>query len=159
MVDGHEREAAPPGTDMAIPVLTVSDVEAALDFYRLLGFDQIARYDNYVILSRRGAELHLTEWDEHDPERTAGVIHLRTPDVDDLYTRLRDELEREGCLYLAPATGLTAELTADLEARLDRGERLVRLHEIADKPWGTRQFAVIDPSGNAVHVSRRLVAT
>jgi hypothetical protein len=28
----------------------------------------------------------------------------------------------------------------------------VRLHEIEDKPWGMREFTVVDPAGNAVRV-------
>jgi catechol 2,3-dioxygenase-like lactoylglutathione lyase family enzyme len=152
-------DATASDVDVLIPVLTVSDVDEAVEFYRWLGFDTGTRHGRYAVLVWGHLEMHLSEWDEHDPERTAGAVYLRTNDVDSLYERLRTDLEQEGRLYLAPASGLTPELTAELRTRLASGEQLVRLHEIADKPWGMRQFSVIDPSGNAVGVGRPLADT
>jgi len=97
-------------------------------------------------------EVHLSRRDDHDPRTTANMVYLRVRDADVVYRRLHDELAAEGRLYLAPAGGLTSELARDLRAREDAGEDLTRLHEIEDKPWGQREFGVIDPAGTLVRV-------
>ncbi len=96
--------------------------------------------------------MHLSQWDDHDPRTTANMVYLRVRDADAVYRRLHDGLAAEGRLYLAPASGLTQVLTAELQAREDAGEVLTRLHQIEDKPWGQREFGVIDPAGTLVRV-------
>jgi catechol 2,3-dioxygenase-like lactoylglutathione lyase family enzyme len=141
--------------ERAVPILTVGDLDEAVAFYALLGFRVESRYDGYVIMRRTPTtELHLSLFPEHDPHVTAGSIYLRVTDPQALYDSLHAELARQGVLYPAPASGLTPELTAELRAREARGERPVRLHEIEDKPWGMREFAVIDPAGNGVRVGQ-----
>lgn len=142
----------------AVPSLTVRDLGEAEAFYARLGFTVSSRYEDFLILLAGDVELHLGEWHEHDPDRTDGGFYLRVDDADAVYGPLRAGLERDGVLYLAPADGLTPAHTADLRARRAAGERLVRLHEIADKPWGTREFTVIDPGGNGVRVGHVLPA-
>jgi catechol 2,3-dioxygenase-like lactoylglutathione lyase family enzyme len=145
------------GREQAIPILTVLDLDEAAGFYARLGFEVELRYDDYLIMRRTPAtELHLSRFPDHDPYRTAGGIYLRVADSQSVYNSLRVELDREGVLYLAPASGLTPELTADLRARTAAGERVVRLHEIEDKPWGMREFTVVDPAGNGVRVGEAL---
>ena len=97
-------------------------------------------------------EVHLSQWDDHDPRATADMVYLRVRDADAVFRRLHDELAAAGRLYLAPAAGLTPELTAELRAREDAGEVLTRLHEIEVKPWGQREFGVVDPAGTLVRV-------
>lgn len=149
------------GTDdrqeRVVPILTVLDLDEAAAFYARLRFEVESRYDDYVIMRRKPeTELHLSRYPDHDPHRTAGSIYLRVTDPQALHDSLRDELTRDGILYLAPASGLTPAMTADIRARAAAGERLVRLHEIEDKPWGMREFTVIDPAGNAVRVGQTL---
>jgi hypothetical protein len=138
--------------EQAIPVLTVLDLDEAARFYARLGFDVLGRYDDYLIVARGDLELHFSHWPDHDPTRTAGVVYLRVIDAQAMYDDLLAQLERDGCLYLAPASGLTPELSVQLRARIEAGAPTVRLHEIEDKPWGLREFAVVDPSGNAVRI-------
>ena len=141
--------------ERAVPILTVADLDEAVGFYALLGFRVESRYDGYVIMRRTPTtELHLSWFPDHDAHLTAGSIYLRATDPQALCDSLRAELTRQGVLYPAPASGLTPELTAELRARVASGERLVRLHEIEDKPWGMREFTVIDPAGNAVRVGQ-----
>lgn len=145
--------------ERAVPILTVVDLDEAAGFYARLGFEVESWYrsHDYVIMKRRpSTELHLSRLPDHDPHVTAGSIYLRVTDPQSLYDSLRAELAREGVLSLAPASGLTPELTAELRARVATGERLVRLHEIEDKPWGMREFTVVDPAGNAVRVGQVL---
>jgi uncharacterized glyoxalase superfamily protein PhnB len=141
-----------------VPILSVRETAPAVVFYERLGLRVTAEFDGYVILATDSVrdddtvEVHLSQWDDHDPRTTGNTVYLRVRDADAVYRRLHDELAAEGRLYLAPASGLTPELTAELEAREDAGEVLTRLQEIEDKPWGQREFAVIDPAGTLVRV-------
>ena len=145
-------------TERAIPVLTVLDPDAEVRFYRRLGFEVLHRYDGYLVLVRGDLEIHLSHWEGHDPARTAGVVYLRVADAQAIYDALRSQLEEDGCLFLFPSSGSRAELWAALERRVAAGTPTVRLHEIEDKPWGLRQFSVIDMSGNAIRVGHRIPA-
>jgi hypothetical protein len=138
--------------ERAIPVLTVLDLDEEARFYARLGFEVLNRYDGYLVLGRGDLEIHLAYWEDHDPARTAGVVSLRVRDAQAIYDDLRSQLERDGCLYLAPASGVTREFWEELRRRVAAGIPTVRLHEIEDKPWGLRQFSVIDMSGNAIRV-------
>lgn len=142
--------------ERAIPVLTVLDLDEAIRFYARLGFEVLHRYDGYLVIGRGDLEIHLAHWEDHDPARTAGVVYLRVTDAQTIYDDLRSGLDRDGNLYLVPASGTTAERSAELARRVASGTPTVRLHEIEDKPWGLRQFSVIDPSGNAVRIGHRI---
>jgi catechol 2,3-dioxygenase-like lactoylglutathione lyase family enzyme len=140
-----------------VPILTVRETAPVVAFYERLGLEVTAEFDGYVILATDpvrddAVEIHLSQWGDHDPRTTANMVYLRVRDADALYRRLHDGLAAEGCLYLAPASGLTTALVAELRAREDAGEVLTRLHEIEDKPWGQREFGVIDPAGTLVRV-------
>jgi hypothetical protein len=140
-----------------VPVLSVGEVGPVVAFYERLGLHVTADHGDYVILATDAiaddaVEVHLTRWDGHDPSSTANRVYLRVRDAGDLYLRLHDDLDASGQLFLAPASGLTPELAAELRAREDAGEVVTRLHEIEDKPWGMREFAVIDPAGTLVGV-------
>jgi hypothetical protein len=154
--DDLKREAIPTVTERAIPVLTVLDLDEEARFYARLGFEVIMRYDGYLILTRGDLEVHLAYREDHDPARTAGVVYLRVSDAQAIYDDLHSQLERDGCLYLVPASGVTPDLSAELVTRVVTDIPTVRLHEIEDKPWGLRQFSVIDMSGNAVRVGHRI---
>ncbi|MTE12939.1 bleomycin resistance protein [Nocardia aurantiaca] len=101
------------------PVIPVLDLEAALSRYRRLGFTAHA-YDSdarYGFADRGGISLHLTEWDEHDPQRTAAAIYLYVSDADTLH--------REWSAAALPG----------------------RLTTPVDTEYGLREFAYVDPDG------------
>jgi catechol-2,3-dioxygenase len=157
VVTGGPRPAVVPrDVERAVPVLTVLDLDEEAHFYARLGFEVLRRYDGYLILARGHLEIHLAHWEEHDPARTAGVVYLRVFDAEAIYDDLRSQLEREGCLFLVPASGATPETWTELGRRAAAGIPTVRLHEIEDKPWGLRQFSVIDMSGNALRIGHLL---
>jgi hypothetical protein len=143
-----------------VPVLTgrPQDIEPMVAFWRRLGFEETADFDRqYVILCsdptwEHPVEVHLSSWDEHDPYRTAGTVYLRVRDAAAMFEPLKAALEAEGLLYLAPATGITAEHTAELRAMDAAGTPYVRLHELRVQEYGQIEFAVIDPAGWLVHV-------
>ena len=150
--------AASPPPERAIPILTVLDLDREAAFYARLGFTVLRRFGHhgYLILGRGDLEVHLSHWEDHDPATTAGSCYLRVADAQAIYDRLHADLEQDGSLYLAPASGTGPEFWAELRRRDEAGVPTVRLHEIEDKPWGLREFTVIDPSGNAVRVGHTL---
>ena len=66
------------------PIIPVRNLDAALERYRRLGF--AARgYDGperYGFVERGAVQMHLTEWAEHDPARTAAAVYLYVSDAD-----------------------------------------------------------------------------
>lgn len=68
------------------PVVPVRDLDAALDRYRRLGFT-VRPYtggERYGFAERGRVSLHLTEWADHDPTRTAATVYLYVSDADAL---------------------------------------------------------------------------
>ncbi len=144
-----------------VPILDVQDLAPVIAFYEMLGLQVTSDYGDYVLLATdpsadAAVEVHLSASAEHDARTTASTIYLRVRDARALWQRLHDRLAAEGTLYSAPAAGLTAKLTAELQAREDAGEVLIRLHDVEDKPWGVTEFAIIDPAGTLVRVGSLL---
>ena len=117
------------------PVVPVLDLDAALDRYRLLGFE-VNGYktdddndERYGFADRDGVSLHITEWDEHDPKRTASVVYLYVSDANAVY----DEWKASG-----------------VEGRF---------HEPFDAEYGLREFAFVDVDGTLHRVGSRLTQT
>ena len=60
------------------PVVPVRDLQAALDRYHQLGFE-VRAYGHgtgYGYAQRGAVSIHLSEWDEHDPQRTGAVVYM-----------------------------------------------------------------------------------
>lgn len=107
------------------PIVPVRNLDIALDRYRLLGFDA-RRYDGpdrYGFVDRGSVSLHVTEWAEHDPLRTAASVYIYVSDADALY--------------------------AEWAAVQNLGGRLVAPQ---DTSYGLREFAYVDPDGTAHRV-------
>src|SRR5690349_20423401 len=66
------------------PIVPVRDLDAALERYRRLGFTTQAYDgpDRYAFVDRDSVSLHLTEWPDHDPLRTAASVYLYVDDAD-----------------------------------------------------------------------------
>jgi len=114
--------------DRVAPVIPVLDLDAALLRYAALGFD-VHAYDGpdrYGFADRGGVSLHLTEWDEHDPTRTAAQVYLYVDDADALCAEWR-------------ASGVSGRLTLP-----------------TDTPYGVREFAFVDDDGTLHRVGSPL---
>jgi Glyoxalase/Bleomycin resistance protein/Dioxygenase superfamily len=110
------------------PVVSVLDLDAALERYRRLGFD-VREYDGpdrYGYADRGSVSLHLTEWPEHDPLRTAASVYFYVDDADALHADWQ-------------SAGLDGRLTAP-----------------SDTPYGLREFAYVDPDGTLHRVGSPL---
>ena len=112
------------------PVIPVLDLDVALDRYRRLGFT-VHAYEGaarYGFADRGSVSLHLSEWAEHDPRRTASVVYL----------------------YVSDADAVHAEWTAaGVEGRIG---------EPRDTEYGLREFAFVDLDGTLHRVGSPLEA-
>ena len=110
------------------PVLSVRDLDSALDRYRALGFS-VTRYEGperYAFVEHGLVSMHLSEWHEHDPARTGGAVYLYVSDADALY------------------------------AQWARAAVPGRLSEPADRAYGLREFSYLDPDGTLHRVGSPL---
>ncbi|WP_033257833.1 MULTISPECIES: VOC family protein [Kitasatospora] len=121
-------QPAPAAFERVAPVVPVRDLATALARYRRLGFTAHPYEGDagYGFAARGPVELHLTEWPDHDPLRTATALYL----------------------YVADADAVHAEWTeADPPGRLTAP---------ADTPYGLREFAYVDPDGTLHRVGSPL---
>ncbi|HPF13977.1 MAG: VOC family protein [Planctomycetes bacterium] len=114
------------------PILPVLDIEAAIQFYteRLgfrLAFRDPSGPDNYVGVRRDGVELHFQYQREVDmPPRGSIMIRFLVDDPDALFAEYQSSGE-----FDKPTS-------------------------VEDKPWGTREFALMDPNGHGLTFYRDL---
>ena len=115
--------------DMAIPTLPSRDVNETVTFYRRLGFEGgVHSHGDYAILTRGTLELHFFTHGELVPEDSSAGCYLRVLDVDAIYRAFSAaELPRQG---------------------------IPRMDALQDKPWGLREFAVVDADGNLVRIGQ-----
>jgi catechol 2,3-dioxygenase-like lactoylglutathione lyase family enzyme len=122
-----------PPDDLAIPILPSRSLSVTLAFFRRLGFDgEIHGFGDYAMLHRGTLELHFFTHRELRPAGSQAGCYLRVADV--------DSLARAFALAQLPRSGIP---------RQDATE---------DKPWGMREFAIVDPDGNLLRVGQRLGA-
>ncbi|MCG2584139.1 VOC family protein [Massilia sp. TS11] len=116
--------------DLAIPILPSRSIGATLAFYRRLGFEGDAHSfnDAYAILCRGDIELHFFLHKDLVPEHSFAGCYLRVGDVETLY--------RDFAAAQLPRRGIP------------------RMDLLEDKPWGLREFAVVDPDGNLLRIGQ-----
>jgi catechol 2,3-dioxygenase-like lactoylglutathione lyase family enzyme len=116
--------------DLAIPILPCRSVSATAEFYRRLGFEGGAHEfsQEYAIFKRGDIELHFFTHAELDPAQSWAGCYIRVGDVQSLYET-------------SLASGLPDSGTP-------------RIFRLEDKPWGLREFAVVDPDGNLLRIGQ-----
>ena len=110
-----------PSIALVVPVLPVSNLARAIDFYRRLGFTakRFKDGDTYAFIHRDGHEIHLTQ------------------------LRHRTEEPNPSGAYFYLANGTAAALEAEFRAAgVTLSERL------APREWKMNEFALRDPDGN-----------
>lgn len=117
-------------TDLAIPILPCRSVSATTEFYRRLGFHGGGHeFDpNYAIFKRGAIELHFFTHRQLVPAESFAGCYIRVGDVQGIHDDCR-------------ASGLP-------------NEGLPRMDRLEDKPWGLREFAVVDPDGNLLRIGQ-----
>ena len=116
--------------DLAIPILPSRSVNDTVSFYKRLGFEGGPHeFDSgYAILRRGAVELHFFTHRELAPAKSSAGCYIRVLDVESFY---------RSCLTShLPSTGIP------------------RMVALEDKPWGLREFAVIDLDGNLVRIGQ-----
>lgn len=103
-----------------IPKLPMRDPSATRTYYvDRLGFTVNGAYSDYLMLKRDGLELHFFLSSELDPLTNDGQVYIRTKAIDPLYRSLV-----EGGVAIHPNGALST------------------------KPWGQREFTLLDPDHN-----------
>jgi catechol 2,3-dioxygenase-like lactoylglutathione lyase family enzyme len=111
------------------PKLPMRNKGVTRDFYvSKLGFVDvgIADFPNYLIVQKDAIEVHLFLFDTLDPLENYGQIYLHTNAIDQLY----DLFQKQG-VVLHPAG------------------------ELQTKPWGMKEFALLDPDNNLLTFGQR----
>jgi catechol 2,3-dioxygenase-like lactoylglutathione lyase family enzyme len=105
----------------AVPIIPARQVEAATAWYRdELGFEVVHAETEYGVVARDDIQVHFWGPSGIDPKDSMTMYRIGTSDLDALYEHCR---ERD---ILHP------------NAPLER------------KPWGLREFAVVDGDGNLI---------
>lgn len=118
--------------DLAIPTLPSRSVRATVEFYKTLGFEGgvHAADSGYAILRRGDIELHFFSHTTLVPSESSAGCYIRVLDVESVYDAWST--------VSLPRTGIP------------------RMDALEDKPWGLREFAVVDPDGNQLRVGQIL---
>jgi catechol 2,3-dioxygenase-like lactoylglutathione lyase family enzyme len=104
---------------MAVPIIPARDIVESAEWYRdNLGFEVVHIEPEYGIVERDGVGVHFWGPSGIPPERSDTMFRIRVEGIDELYEHCR-------------ARGITHP-KAPLE----------------EKPWGAREFAVVDGDGN-----------
>jgi catechol 2,3-dioxygenase-like lactoylglutathione lyase family enzyme len=115
-----------------IPQLRTTNLAASIDFYvAKLGFALDFTYDDFYAGIRAGDQL----------------LHLKLVDAPDPSIAF---VSNGGHLHLYFATD-----DVDAEARRLRRNGVVLRDDIADTPWGTREFSVVDDQGHVLYFGQR----
>ena len=127
------RRAMPPAiahTDHAIPILPARSMESTLAFYRRLGFNvEVASpAGDYAIAVRGTLEIHFFAHAALIPRESAFGCYFRVHDVDALFEAFA-------------AVGLPHD-------------GIPRLTTPEDKPWGMREFALVDENGTLIRIGQ-----
>lgn len=92
------------------------------DYYmNKLGFQQFGTqdYEGYLMVEKDGIQIHFFEFKALDPQSNYGQVYIRTDNIDRLYQ-----------MFLT--NGVPVHPNGHLQT----------------KPWGQREFALLDPDNN-----------
>lgn len=104
------------------PKLPMRSKSVTKDYYvNKLGFQIFGGndYDGYLMLFKDSIQIHFFEFKDLDPKENYGQVYIRTNDIDTLYQTLIDNK--------------------------------VPIHpngKLITKPWGQREFSLLDPDNN-----------
>ena len=104
------------------PKLPMRNKNVTRDFYiNQLGFQEFgsADFDGYLMVEKDTIQIHFFEFKNLDPKENYGQVYIRCSDIDLLYQELIDQQ--------------------------------VPIHpngKLANKPWGQREFSLLDPDHN-----------
>ena len=112
------------------PKLPMRNKSVTADYYiNQLGFHVYghADYEDYLMVERDNVQIHFFAFKDLDPKENYGQVYIRTNDIDALYQSLL--------------------------------ENKVRIHPngpLQIKPWGQKEFALLDPDNNLLTFGQSL---
>lgn len=118
--------------NIAIPQLPARSMAGTLDFFRRLGFhcEIVSPTNDYAIAELGSLEVHFFLHESLVPTESAFGCYFRVHNVDALYAQFSQlGLPRFG---------------------------IPRLTILENKPWGMREFAIIDENGSLIRVGQVL---
>lgn len=94
-----------------------------------LGFSEFGSTDHtdYLMVEKDGLQIHFFEFKALDPQENYGQIYIRTNDIDQLYQDM-----------------------------LDNGVAIHPNGHLQTKPWGQREFGLLDPDWNLLTFGQSL---
>jgi len=119
-------------SDLAIPTLPSRSIGATVAFYKRLGFEGgMHEFNNSYAIMRRGTvEIHFFSHQKLVPAESSAGCYIRVQDVESVYVAFaQNQLPNSG---------------------------IPRMDALEDKPWGLREFAIVDPDGNLLRIGQLL---
>ena len=104
------------------PKLPMRDKNVTREFYiNKLGFKEFgsAAFDGYLMVEKDQIQIHFFEFKELNPKENYGQVYIRTDNIDDFYLTL-----------------------------LDNKTSIHPNGKLESKPWGQKEFSVLDPDTN-----------
>lgn len=112
------------------PKLPMREKSATRDYYiHKLGFQQFgnADYDDYLMLEKDDIQIHFFEFKGLDPKQNYGQVYIRSNDIESFYNSL-----------------------------VERGIRIHPNGPLSKKPWGQKEFSLLDPDNNLLTFGQSL---
>lgn len=112
------------------PKLPMRNKSLTRDFYlNQLNFQEFgnADYDGYLMVKKDHIQIHFFEFKALDPKENYGQVYIRTDDIEALYQSMLDKN-----LSIHPAGHLQI------------------------KPWGQKEFSMLDPDNNLLSFGQAL---
>jgi len=104
---------------LIIPKLPFINKEKTLEYYQKLGFELVADHGDYLITEYKDLEIHFFRFETLLPEKSDFMIYMRIDnEIEEFYQNIQDQ-------------GIEIHPNGKLET----------------KPWGMKEFALIDPNG------------
>ncbi|WP_271768092.1 bleomycin resistance protein [Aquimarina algiphila] len=104
------------------PKLPMRDKKVTREYYsNRLGFNEFgsADFDGYLMMEKDQIQIHFFEFKEFDPKENYGQVYIRTDNIDEFYKSL-----------------------------LEKQTEIHPNGKLEIKPWGQKEFAVLDPDNN-----------
>lgn len=104
------------------PKLPMRNKTVTKDFYtNKLGFEEFENedYDGYLMIQKDKIQIHFFEFKELDPSENYGQVYIRADEIDTLYQSI-----------------------------LDRKLSIHPNGHLQKKPWGQKEFSLLDPDNN-----------
>lgn len=112
------------------PKLPMRDKAVTKEFYiNKLEFREFgdADYEQYLMIQKDDIQIHFFEFKELDPIENYGQVYIRTDEIDELYQSLLDRK-----ISIHPAGNLQT------------------------KPWGQKEFSLLDPDNNLLTFGKNI---